>query len=108
MQVICVKKRIGSRTTRSAVAPDELPGAGAPGWDTIVANASRRGTPAVVNPYGCRSSEARDQPGHRLALSNLISNTSNAAIIVWKGNSAPTAGIRWITVAPEMDSGTRL
>jgi len=40
----------------------------------------------------------------RLALTNLVSDTSNAAIIVWKGNQRPDAGnmaSSW--VAPEMD-----
>jgi hypothetical protein len=40
----------------------------------------------------------------RLALTNLISDTSNAAIIVWKGNQRPDGweyGVELI--APEMD-----
>jgi hypothetical protein len=41
---------------------------------------------------------------HRLALTNLISNTSNAAIIVWKGNQRPDGWEYGIElVAPEMD-----
>jgi hypothetical protein len=41
---------------------------------------------------------------HRLALTNLISNASNAAVIVWKGNRRPDGweyGVELI--APEMD-----
>jgi len=45
----------------------------------------------VVNPYGCMVVLKHElNLEHRLALTNLISNTSNAAIIVWKG--VPTAG----------------
>jgi hypothetical protein len=41
---------------------------------------------------------------HRLALINLISNTSNAAIIVWKGNQRPDGWEYGVElVAPEMD-----
>jgi hypothetical protein len=41
---------------------------------------------------------------HRLALVNLISNTSNAAIIVWKGNQRPDGWEYGVElVAPEMD-----
>jgi hypothetical protein len=59
----------------------------------------------VVNPYGCMVVLA--QPlnlEHRLALTNLISHTSNAAIIVWKGNQRPDGWEYGIElVAPEMD-----
>ena len=44
----------------------------------------------IVNPYGCMvvlpHSLCLEQ---RVALTNLATHTSNAAIIVWKGNSRP-------------------
>jgi hypothetical protein len=41
---------------------------------------------------------------HRLALSNLATDTSNAAIIVWKGNQRPDGWEYGVElVAPEMD-----
>jgi hypothetical protein len=59
----------------------------------------------VVNPYGCMVVLGQSlNIEHRLALTNLISETSNAAIIVWKGNQRPDGweyGIELI--APEMD-----
>jgi hypothetical protein len=40
----------------------------------------------------------------RLALTNLVSDTSNAAIIVWKGNQRPDGWEYGVElVAPEMD-----
>lgn len=59
----------------------------------------------VVNPYGCMVVLSQSfNLEQRLALTNLISNTSNAAIIVWKGNQRPDGweyGVELI--APEMD-----
>jgi hypothetical protein len=59
----------------------------------------------VINPYGCMVVLAQSLDlEHRLALTNTISETSNAAIIVWKGNQRPDGweyGIELI--APEMD-----
>lgn len=59
----------------------------------------------VVNPYGCmivlRESLNLD---HRLALTNIATDTSNAAVIVWKGNQRPEGWEYGIElVAPEMD-----
>jgi len=59
----------------------------------------------VINPYGCmvvlRQSLNLE---HRLALTNLASNTSNAAIVVWKGNDRPDGWEYGVElVAPEMD-----
>ncbi|HEV1995186.1 MAG TPA: hypothetical protein VGR03_12730 [Candidatus Acidoferrum sp.] len=59
----------------------------------------------VINPYGCMVVLGQSlNLEHRLALTNLISATSNAAIIVWKGNQRPDGweyGIELL--APEMD-----
>jgi hypothetical protein len=59
----------------------------------------------VVNPYGCMVVLAQSLSlEQRLALTNLISNASNAAIIVWKGNQRPDGWEYGVElVAPEMD-----
>ena len=59
----------------------------------------------IVNPYGCmvvlEQSLGLEQ---RVALTNLAVNSSNAAIVVWKGNSRPDGWEYGIElVAPEMD-----
>jgi hypothetical protein len=59
----------------------------------------------VVNPYGCMVvlADSLDLE-HRLALTNMATATSNAAIIVWKGNQRPDGWEYGIElVAPEMD-----
>ena len=59
----------------------------------------------VVNPYGCMLVLKHSlEVEHRVALTNLASNASNAAVIVWKGGARPDGweyGIELI--APEMD-----
>jgi hypothetical protein len=60
----------------------------------------------VVNPYGCMVVLEQDLAlEHRLALTNLATGASNAAIIVWKGNQRPEGGWEYGVelVAPEMD-----
>jgi hypothetical protein len=59
----------------------------------------------VVNPYGCMVVLAQSLSlEQRLALTNLISDASNAAIIVWKGNQRPDGWEYGVElVAPEMD-----
>jgi hypothetical protein len=59
----------------------------------------------VVNPYGCMVVLKHELSlEHRLALTNVISHTSNAAIIVWKGNQRPDGWEYGVElVAPEMD-----
>jgi hypothetical protein len=59
----------------------------------------------IVNPYGCMvvlpDSLEIEQ---RLALTNLATEASNAAVIVWKGNEQPEGweyGVELI--APDMD-----
>jgi hypothetical protein len=59
----------------------------------------------VVNPYGCmivlkHSLELED----RVALTNLATNSTNIAVVVWKGGTRPDGweyGIELVT--PEMD-----
>jgi len=59
----------------------------------------------VINPYRCMAALAAQlNLEQRLALTNLISHTSNAAIIVWKGNQRPDGWEYGVElVAPEMD-----
>jgi|SRR5271170_3192561 len=59
----------------------------------------------IVNPYGCMvvltSSLEVEQ---RVALTNLATQASNAAVVVWKGNEQPEGweyGVELI--APDMD-----
>ena len=59
----------------------------------------------IINPYGCMvvltHSLDLDQ---RVALTNLATKSSNAAVIVWKGTSRPDGWEYGVElVAPEMD-----
>jgi len=59
----------------------------------------------VVNPYGCMVifKDALDLE-HRLSLTNLATGSSNAAVVVWRGNPRPEGWEYGIElVAPEMD-----
>lgn len=59
----------------------------------------------IVNPYGCMVVLRHSlELEHRLALTNLATHSSNAAIIVWKGSSRPDGWEYGVElVAPEMD-----
>ncbi len=59
----------------------------------------------VINPYGCMIVLAESLPlEHRVALTNLATNSANAAVIVWKGSPRPDGWEYGIElVAPEMD-----
>lgn len=59
----------------------------------------------IINPYGCMVVLAQSlELEQRLALINQISKSSNAAIIVWKGNQRPDGWEYGVElVAPEMD-----
>jgi hypothetical protein len=59
----------------------------------------------VVNPYGCMVVlEQSLDLEHRLALTNLATNNSNAAVVVWKGTPRPDGWEYGIElVAPDMD-----
>jgi len=59
----------------------------------------------VINPYGCMLVMSQSlNLEHRVALTNKISASSNAAIVVWKGNQRPDGWEYGIElVAPEMD-----
>jgi hypothetical protein len=59
----------------------------------------------VVNPYGCMVifKDALELE-HRLSLTNLATGSSNAAVVVWRGNPRPEGWEYGIElVAPEMD-----
>ena len=60
----------------------------------------------VVNPYGCMVVlEHELELEHRVALTNLAMDTSNAAVIVWKSDERPEGGWEYGVelVAPAMD-----
>lgn len=59
----------------------------------------------VVNPYGCMVVLQQElKLEHRLALTNLATDTSNAAVVVWRGVPRPDGWEYGVElVAPEMD-----
>ena len=59
----------------------------------------------VVNPYGCMVVlEQSLDLEHRMALTNLATDSSNAAVVVWKGTPRPDGWEYGIElVAPDMD-----
>ena len=59
----------------------------------------------VVNPYGCMVVLAESlEVEQRVALTNLATKASNAAVIVWKGNQEPEGWEYGVElVAPDMD-----
>jgi hypothetical protein len=59
----------------------------------------------IVNPYGCMVVLSDSlQLEQRLALTNLATQASNAAVVVWKGNESPEGWEYGIElVAPDMD-----
>ena len=75
-------------------------------WDAAAGNRLEvQAHTRIINPYGCmvviEQSLDIDQ---RLALTNLATQASNAAVIVWKGTQRPEGweyGVELI--APEMD-----
>ena len=74
-------------------------------WDD---SGKRQGVEAftrVVYPYGCMVVLSESfELDHRLALTNLATHTSNAAVVVWKGNRQPDGWEYGVElVAPDMD-----
>ena len=60
----------------------------------------------TVNPYGCMVIlEHELQLEHRVALTNLATESSNAAVVVWKSDERPEGGWEYGVelVAPAMD-----
>ena len=75
-------------------------------WDS--SSGERRSLEAntrIVNPYGCMVVLTESlELEQRLAVTNLATQASNAAVIVWKGNKEPEGweyGVELI--APDMD-----
>jgi hypothetical protein len=75
-------------------------------WDEVSGKrSSAEAHTRIINPYGCmvvlQHALGLEQ---RVALTNLATHSSNAAIIVWKGQSRPDGweyGVELL--APEMD-----
>ncbi len=59
----------------------------------------------IVNPYGCMLILRHSLDlNHRVALTNLSTQSSNAAVVVWKGNPQPDGWEYGVElVAPEMN-----
>ena len=59
----------------------------------------------TVNPYGCLVFLTETlEVEQRLALTNMATQTSNAAVVVWKGNQQPEGWEYGIElVAPDME-----
>lgn len=75
-------------------------------WDGVAGNRfNLEAHTRVINPYGCMVViEQSLDIDHRLALTNLATQTSNAAVVVWKGSQRPDGWEYGIElVAPEMD-----
>jgi len=72
------------------------------------AGAKRKTVDAItrtVNPYGCLVFLTETlEVEQRLALTNMATQTSNAAVVVWKGNQQPEGWEYGIElVAPDME-----
>jgi hypothetical protein len=75
-------------------------------WDT--AEGTRHTIEAhtrIVNPYGCMVMLSESLAlEHRVALTNLATGSSNAAVVVWKGNRQREGWEYGVElVAPDMD-----
>jgi rRNA-processing protein FCF1 len=59
----------------------------------------------IVNPYGCMVVLTDSlEVEQRVALTNLATQASNAAVVVWKGNEEPEGWEYGVElVAPDMD-----
>jgi hypothetical protein len=75
-------------------------------WDAAAGHRQRvEAYTRVVNAYGCMVliSESLELD-HRLALTNLATGASNAAVVVWKGNQQPDGWEYGVElVAPDLD-----
>jgi hypothetical protein len=74
-------------------------------WEAEGKSASAEAFTRVVNPYGCMVILKHSlELNQRLSLTNLATGTSNASVIVWKGNPRPEGWEYGIElVAPDMD-----
>jgi len=74
-------------------------------WETQGKRCVAESYTRVINPYGCMMilKDALDLE-HRISLTNLATGSSNAAVVVWRGNPRPEGWEYGIElVAPEMD-----
>jgi hypothetical protein len=74
-------------------------------WEQNGSPATAEAFTRVVNPYGCMVilKDSLDL-NHHLSLTNVATGTSNAAVVVWKGNPRPEGWEYGIElVAPDMD-----
>src|SRR5260370_33492560 len=66
----------------------------------------------VVNPYGCMVVLEHDLPiEHRVGLTNVAMNASNASVIVWKSDERPEGGSEYgvgLCAAARVCGGWRL
>lgn len=74
-------------------------------WEADGKSAHAEAFTRVVNPYGCMVILKHSfELNQRLSLTNLATGTSNASVIVWKGNPRPEGWEYGIElVAPDMD-----
>ena len=74
-------------------------------WEAEGKTAAAEAFTRVVNPYGCMVIlKPCLELNQRLSLTNLATGTSNASVVVWKGNPRPEGweyGIELL--APDMD-----
>ena len=74
-------------------------------WEAEGQNASAEAFTRVINPYGCMVIlKPSLELNQRLSLVNLATGSSNASVVVWKGNPRPEGWEYGIElVAPDMD-----
>ena len=74
-------------------------------WDNAGQRANAEAFTRVVNPYGCMVIlKPSLELNQRMSLTNLATGSSNASVIVWKGNPRPEGWEYGIElVAPDMD-----
>jgi hypothetical protein len=74
-------------------------------WELAGKTYSVEAQTRIVNPYGCMVMLTDSlEEEQKVVLTNLATNASNAAVIVWKGNQQPEGweyGVELI--APDMD-----
>ncbi len=74
-------------------------------WENDGQRGSAEAFTRVVNPYGCMVIlKPSLELNQRMSLTNLATGSSNASVIVWKGNPRPEGWEYGIElVAPDMD-----
>jgi hypothetical protein len=74
-------------------------------WEADGQSTSAEAFTRVINPYGCMVIlKPSLELNQRLSLINLATGSSNASVVVWKGNPRPEGWEYGIElVAPDMD-----